>query len=150
MTGNKTGTHRANRKKDIDRSVIDGAVNSTSDDVLKLSTILTSTVIDSLSKLGSPREESLNETVVPKNLVGGWTQVNRSNKAQASPPKLNVPSIVRKSIDALAAQSTPKNVRPSPLSPGIENAPRHPNNKIPNLDALENLGNQLRFVTTLS
>ena len=112
MTGNKAGTHRANKKKDTDRSVIDGAVNSTSDDVLKLSTILTSTVIDSLSKLGSPRERSLNETVVPKNPVGGWTHVNRSNKAQASPPKLNVPSIVRKSIDALAAQSTPKTVRP--------------------------------------
>ncbi|CAH8598658.1 unnamed protein product [Schistosoma rodhaini] len=43
MTGNKAGTHRANKKKDTDRSVIDSVVNSTSGDVLKLSTILTST-----------------------------------------------------------------------------------------------------------
>ncbi|VDP19646.1 unnamed protein product [Schistosoma margrebowiei] len=108
-TGRQTRTRNENTNKDVDRSTIDGACISTSDDMLKLRTIITLTVIDSLSKIGSPSSGSVKATVVPKNSVGDWTHVNRAKKEQESPSKLNIPSTVRKSTSDLTTQSTPRN-----------------------------------------
>ncbi|VDO81930.1 unnamed protein product [Schistosoma margrebowiei] len=119
-TGGQTRARNEKQNRDVDRYAIDGACISTNDDTLKFSTIITSTVIDSLIKLGSPSSESLNATVVPKNTVGDWTNVNRTKKNQASPSKLNNPRVVWKSTGDLVTQSTSKNVRPVIKEPRIQ------------------------------
>ncbi|VDP52929.1 unnamed protein product [Schistosoma mattheei] len=117
-TGRQTRTHNESKKRDVDSSAIDGACDSTGDGMLRLSTIMTSTVVESFGRLGSPGTVSLNATAVPENSVGGWTHVNRVKKNQTSLYKLNIPSIAHRSSGGLAAQSTPKNVRPVIKEPG--------------------------------
>ncbi|VDP40269.1 unnamed protein product [Schistosoma margrebowiei] len=110
--GRKTRERIENENRDVDRSTNDGAWNSISDDTLKLSTTIKTTVLDALSKLGSHSSRSLNVTVVPKNSVGDWAHVDRVEKNQASQSKLNIPAVERKSTGDLVAQSTPNIVRP--------------------------------------
>ncbi|VDO92701.1 unnamed protein product [Schistosoma curassoni] len=111
--GRQTRTRNGNKKKDLDSATIDGARNNISDDMPRLSTIITSAETDFLSKLGLPSTGALNATVVLKNSVSDWIPPNKVKKDQSSPSKkLNIPSIARKSTGDLAAQSTPKNVRP--------------------------------------
>ncbi|CAI2722379.1 unnamed protein product [Schistosoma spindalis] len=110
--GRQTRARNENKNRDVDKSTIDGTRISSNDDMLKLSTTITSTIIDSLTKIGSPSSGSLNATVVPKNSVGDCTHANKANKDQVSPSKVDIPSVVRTSTGALIAQSTPKNVRP--------------------------------------
>ncbi|VDP31432.1 unnamed protein product [Schistosoma margrebowiei] len=117
--GRKTRERIKNENRDIDRSTNDGASNSINDDTLKLSTMITTTVLDSLSKLGSHSSRSLNATVVPKNSVGDWTHVKRARKGQASQSNLNIPAVEWKSTGDLVAQSTPKIVRPVIKEPRI-------------------------------
>ncbi|VDO82890.1 unnamed protein product [Schistosoma curassoni] len=117
-TGRQTRMYNEGKKRDVDSSAIDGACDSTSDGMLKLSAIMTSTVVEPFGRLGSPETASLNATAVAKNSVGGWTHVNRVKKNQTSLYNLNIPSIVRKSSGGLAAQSTPKNVSPFIKEPG--------------------------------
>ncbi|CAH8453908.1 unnamed protein product [Schistosoma bovis] len=108
------------KNRDVDRYVIDGASINTNDDVSRLSTIITSTVLDSLGKLGCPSSGSLNTTVVPKNSAGDSTHVKRAQKNQASPPKPSNPSVAARKITGdLVAQSTPKTVRPVNKEPKI-------------------------------
>ncbi|VDO63420.1 unnamed protein product [Schistosoma margrebowiei] len=111
-TVRQTRMHNESEKRDVDSYAIDGACDSTSDEMLKLNTIIMLTVVESFDRLGSPRAGSLNATVVLGNSVDDWTHFNRVKKNQMSPYKLNISSIVRKSTDGLAAQSTLKNVRP--------------------------------------
>ncbi|CAH8642604.1 unnamed protein product [Schistosoma margrebowiei] len=112
-TGRQTRACDGYKNRDFDRYTIDGASINTNDDVSRLSTIITSTVLDSLSKLGSPSLGSLNTTVVLKNPVGNSTHVKKAQKNQASPPKPSNPSVaVRKITGDLVAQSTPKTVCP--------------------------------------
>ncbi|CAH8544745.1 unnamed protein product [Schistosoma haematobium] len=90
-SGRQTRACDGLKNRDVDRHTNDGASINTNDDVLRLSTIITSTVLDSLSKLGSPSSGSLDTTVVPKNPVGDSTHVKRAHKNQASPPKPSNP-----------------------------------------------------------
>ncbi|VDP46745.1 unnamed protein product [Schistosoma curassoni] len=118
-TGRQARARNENKNGDVDRSTIDGACIGTNDDTLKLSTITTSTAIDSISKLRSPSSGSLNATVVPQNSVLDWNQVDRAKKNLASPSKLNILSVVWESSGDLIAQSTPKNIRPVIKEPRI-------------------------------
>ncbi|VDP49805.1 unnamed protein product [Schistosoma margrebowiei] len=112
-TGRQTRACKGYKNRDVDRYTIDGASINTNDGVSRLSTIITSTVLDSLSKLGSPSSGTLNTTVVLKIPVGDPTQVKRAQKNQASPPKPSDPTVaVRKITGDLVAQSTSKTVRP--------------------------------------
>lgn len=84
-------TRNVNKKGDLKITNIDGACNSTSEDMLKLSTITISTVPDCLSRLGSPCTRSMNATVIPKNSVSDWNLVNKVKEVRASPSKeLNI------------------------------------------------------------
>ncbi|CAI2726671.1 unnamed protein product [Schistosoma spindalis] len=118
--GRQTRARNENKNRDVDKSTIDGTRISTNDDMLKLSTIITSTIIDSLTKIGSPSSGSSNATVVPKNSAGDCNHAIRANKDQVSPSKVDIPSVVRTSTGALIAQSTPKNVRPVIKKPTIQ------------------------------
>ncbi|KAH9590661.1 hypothetical protein MS3_00003256 [Schistosoma haematobium] len=123
------------KNRDVDRYVIDGASINTNDDVSRLSTIITSTVLDSLGKLGSPSSGSLNTTVVPKNPAGDSTRVKRAQKNQASPPKPSNPSVAARKITGdLVAQSTPKTVRPVNKEPKIHKRTLTSKNKLLNLN----------------
>ncbi|VDO76395.1 unnamed protein product [Schistosoma curassoni] len=110
--GRQTRERIENKNRDVNRSTDDGACNSINDDTLKLSTMITTTVLDSISKLGSHSSRSLNATVVPKKSVDDWTHVKRAKKVQASQSKLNIPAVERKSTGDMVAQSTPKIARP--------------------------------------
>ncbi|VDP35326.1 unnamed protein product [Schistosoma margrebowiei] len=110
--GRQTKERIEYENRDVDRPTNDGACNSINDDTLKLSTMITTTVLDSLRKLGSHSSRSLNATVVPKNSVNDWTHVKRVKNNQASQSRLNIPSVERKSNGDLVAHYTPKNVRP--------------------------------------
>ncbi|VDP37441.1 unnamed protein product [Schistosoma margrebowiei] len=117
-TGRQTRACDGYKNRDVERYTIDGASINTNDDVSSPSTIITSKVLDSLSKLGSPSSGSLNTRVVPKNPVGDSTHVKRAQKNQASPPKPSNSSVaVRKLTGDLVAQSTPKTVRPVKKEP---------------------------------
>ena len=101
-TGKQTNTHSEDKKSYLGNASIDGACNDTSEDMLKLSTVITSTVLNSCSNRGSFRTGPLNAVVVPKNSVGGWTSVNKVRKTCVSPSKtLNIPGIVVKSTGDL-------------------------------------------------
>ncbi|VDO55384.1 unnamed protein product [Schistosoma margrebowiei] len=102
------------------------AISSINDDTLKLSTMSTTTVLDSLSKLRSQSSKTLNSTVVPKNSVGDWTHVKRAKKGQASQSKLNIQAVERKSTGDLVAQSTHKIVRPVIKEPRIHKSASTP------------------------
>lgn len=69
-----------NKKRDLDNATIDVVCNGISDDMLKLRAIITSTVLDSLNRLGSPSTALLNATMVPKISVDDWTHVKKLKK----------------------------------------------------------------------
>ncbi|VDP53433.1 unnamed protein product [Schistosoma margrebowiei] len=110
-TGRQTRAFDGYKNRDVDRYTIDGASINTNDDVSRLSTIITSKVLDSPSKLESPAQG-------PEIPVGDSTQVKKAQKNQASPPKpSNLSVAVQKLTGDLVAQSTHKTVRPVKKEP---------------------------------
>ncbi|VDP33900.1 unnamed protein product [Schistosoma margrebowiei] len=112
-TDGQTKTRNQNKERDLDGATNDRACNNTSDDILKLSTITKSAVIDAPRRLGSPSMWSLNATVVLKNSVIDWIAANKVEEDQISlSKKPNIPNIVGKPTGDLVAQSAPKNFHP--------------------------------------
>ncbi|VDP51837.1 unnamed protein product [Schistosoma mattheei] len=147
--GRQTRERIENENRDVHRSTNAGAGNSINDDTLKLSTMITMTVLDSLSKLGSHSSRFLNTAAVPKNSVGDSTHVKRAEKDQASQSKLNIPYVERKSTGDLVAQSTPKNVRPVIKEPEIQKRALTSKQQGIKPEPTGNLLNQQQFVTIL-
>lgn len=108
-TGKQTKTPSVDKRGDLDSAAIHMVCNDTSEDVPELGTIMTSTVLGPLSRLGSLSSESLNAAVVIESSLGDWTPVNKVKNDRVSPSKkTNIEDIVMNSTSDLVVQSTPK------------------------------------------